>query len=124
MKVAVPTRNGVVDEHFGHCDTFTVFSVGSGSAIENAEIVPSAQGCGCHSNIAATLKEKGVDVMLAGNMGDGALNMLAGHGIQVFRGCSGDARQLVENFLNGKVEDSGQECHHHHGHDEGHTCNH
>jgi len=62
--------------------------------------------------------------MLAGNMGDGALNMLAGHGIQVFRGCSGDARRLVENFLSGNVEDSGEGCHHHHEHEEGHTCNH
>ncbi len=124
MKVAVPTRGNVVDEHFGHCEAYTVFTVDANSKIEKAELLPSPQGCGCKSNIAAILKDMGVSVMLAGNMGGGALNVLNNHGIDVYRGCSGDVRQLVETFLNGNVEDSGEGCHQHEHDKEGHQCNH
>jgi predicted Fe-Mo cluster-binding NifX family protein len=129
MKVAVPTRGNVVDDHFGHCEMYTVFTVDENSKIEKAEILPSPQGCGCKSNIASVLKEMGVSVMLAGNMGNGALNVLNGQGIQVFRGCHGDVRQLVETFLKGYIFDSGVGCQQHeHQHGEennhGHQCGH
>lgn len=124
MKVAVPTRGNEVDGHFGHCEAYTIFTIDTNSKIEKAEILPSPQGCGCKSNIAGVLHEKGVTVMLARNMGGGALNVLNNHGIDVYRGCSGDVNQLVETFLKGKVEDSGEGCHHHEHQGEEHQCSH
>jgi len=124
MKVAVPTRGNVVDDHFGHCEEYTVFTVDEKGKIEKADKLPSPQGCGCKSNIAAILQQSGVSVMLAGNMGNGALNVLQSHGIDVYRGCSGDARQITEAFLQGKIDDSGEGCHHHGQHGEDHQCNH
>lgn len=123
MKLAVPTRGEQVDDHFGHCQAYTVFTVND-NKIEKSETVPSPQGCGCKSNIASVLKQMGVTVMLAGNMGTGALNILNRQGINVYRGCSGDVRQLADAFLQGNINDSGEGCHHHDGHDEGHQCNH
>lgn len=124
MKVAVPTRGNVVDDHFGHCEMYTIFTINENQKIENTEILPSPQGCGCKSNIASVFKQMGVTVMLAGNMGGGALNVLNSHGIKVYRGCSGDVHQLVESYLLDKVNDSGIGCDHH-GHHEGeHQCNH
>ncbi len=124
MKLAVPTRNNFVDDHFGHCEAFTIFTVDANNKIENAEILPSPQECGCKSNIAAILKEKGVSVMLAGNMGGGALNVLQHHGIQVVRGCSGDVHKVAEDFLAGNIEDSGIGCHNHQHHGDDHVCKH
>jgi predicted Fe-Mo cluster-binding NifX family protein len=124
MKIAVPTRNNVVDDHFGHCEAYTVFTIDANKKIEKEEKLQSPQGCGCKSNIAATLEADGVRVMLAGNMGGGAFNILQNHGIQVYRGCSGDVRQLVETFLKGNIEDSGIGCLHHEDHGEGHVCSH
>ncbi|HEY9123082.1 MAG TPA: NifB/NifX family molybdenum-iron cluster-binding protein, partial [Bacteroidales bacterium] len=124
MKIAVPTRDNFVDSHFGHCEAYTVFTINENKQIEKTEMLPSPQGCGCKSNIAGVLREKGVSVMLAGNMGGGALNVLSNHGIQVYRGCAGDVRQLVELFLQGKIADSGMGCQHHEHHDDGHVCNH
>ena len=123
MKVAVPTSNKVVDNHFGHCKEYTVFTIDANNKIEKAEMLPSPQGCGCKSDIAAILRESGVSVMLAGNMGGGALNVLQSHGIQVLRGCSGDVHKLIELFLKGNIEDSGEGCHHHENRGEGHICN-
>lgn len=124
MKIAIPTRGNVVDDHFGHCEAYTVFNIDENKKIIGSEILPSPQGCGCKSNIASVLKEKGVSVMLAGNMGNGALNVLNSHEIDVYRGCSGDVRQLTEAFLQGKIGDSGEGCHHHEQHGEEHQCNH
>jgi len=114
MKIAVPTsQNNTVDAHFGHCECYTLFTIADDNTIANTEVLQSPQGCGCKSNIASTLKEMGVNVMLAGNMGVGAVNVLNRQDIEVYRGCSGDISKLVLKFVNGQVDDSGQTCDHH-----------
>ena len=124
MKIAVPTRGNEVDDHFGHCEAYTVFTIDENKIITGTEILPSPQGCGCKSNIAEILKQKGILVMLAGNMGGGALHVLNNHGIEVYRGCSGDVRKVAETYLLGNTIDSGEGCHHHEEHGEEHQCNH
>jgi predicted Fe-Mo cluster-binding NifX family protein len=123
-KIAIPTRNNTVDGHFGHCEMYTVFTA-SGNEIIHNEILPSPQGCGCKSDIAAVFQQMGVTTMLAGGIGQGAINVLNRHGINVIRGCSGDVNQVAELFIKGQLTDSGETCDHHdHHHDEGHTCHH
>lgn len=112
MKIAVPTREGVVDDHFGHCDHYTIFTVEGGTVVESMSL-PSPQGCGCKSNIASVLEQMGITVMLAGNMGEGAKNKLSQHNIRVIRGCAGEVSAVVEAFLKGFVFDSGIGCHAH-----------
>lgn len=109
MKIAVPTRDNRIDDHFGHCDHYTIYTVENKSVVERTTL-PSPQGCGCKSGIAADLQQLGVEVMLAGSMGDGALNKLAAHGIRVFRGCTGEVDAVVESYLRGFVFDSGVGC--------------
>jgi len=113
MKIAVPTHRNMVDDHFGHCEAFTVFTINEKNEIISDEIVPSPAGCGCKSNIAQTLSEMGVKMILAGNMGEGAVNVLKNNGIAVVRGCRGDVRKTAENWLNGALTDSGITCSNH-----------
>jgi len=125
MKIAIPTRGTVVDEHFGHCEIYTIVTADEKGNLVRSENLPSPQGCGCKSDIASVLKQLGVKVMLAGNMGNGALNVLTSHGIQVYRGNSGDVHQLAEAYVQGRIADSGESCHQH-GHHESaeHVCQH
>ena len=74
MKIAVPTRDGRVDDHFGHCAYYTIFNIIDGKVADVTKMA-SPQGCGCKSGIAPVLKQMGVAVMLAGNMGQGAKNV-------------------------------------------------
>jgi predicted Fe-Mo cluster-binding NifX family protein len=118
MKIAIPTRGTEVDNHFGHCEMYTVITADDNHNITKTEILPSPQGCGCKSNIAAVFQQAGVTVMLAGGIGEGAINVLGAHGIEVVRGCSGDVITLAERFLKGELVDSGISCsqhQHHHG---------
>ena len=60
-----------------------------------------------------TLSQMGVSMMLAGNMGQGAVNVLNSQGIEVLRGCSGDVKAVTEQWLAGRLKDSGVACHEH-----------
>lgn len=110
LKIAIPTCDGKVDDHFGHCQHYTIFEVGRDKSIKGEQTLPAAEGCGCKSNIATTLREMGVTILLAGNMGEGAKNVLTEQNIQVVRGCSGDVHQVVTDFLAGKISDCGYGC--------------
>jgi predicted Fe-Mo cluster-binding NifX family protein len=128
MKIAVPvTRNNNVDEHFGHCEYYNVFSISDDKKVTGIQTIPSPQGCGCKSNIAGVLAAEGVSIMLAGGIGGGAIQVLNHAGIQVVRGCSGNATAVVTLYLSGLVTDSGESCHAHeahHEHNNGHSCSH
>lgn len=127
MKIALPvTNSNQIDDHFGHCESYSVYTINDKNEITDVKNIPSPQGCGCKSNIASVLANEGVTVMLAGGIGGGAINVLNYSGIEVIRGCSGDANKIVKMYLAGKINDSGETCsHHEHHHDgeHGHVCN-
>lgn len=117
MKIALPTRDGQIDNHFGHCDHFTVLEVNEQREVIAKTVLESPQGCGCKSNIATTLAALGVEWMLAGNMGQGAVNVLTAQNIRVVRGCSGPVDTVAAEWLKGNVTDTLVACDHH-------DCNH
>ncbi len=120
IKIAVASRDNQVDDHFGHCQYFTVFTI-QNKKVVNKEILHSPDGCGCKSNITVTLNEKNVTEMLAGTIGQGAISKLNAAGISVIRGCSGGIDSLLDDYLAGKLSDSGQVCSQH---GDGHSCSH
>jgi predicted Fe-Mo cluster-binding NifX family protein len=110
MKIALPSNGSEVDEHFGHCQSFTIFTVDDKNQIVSEETLTPPPGCGCKSSIVPQLAGMGVSVMLAGNMGGGAVSILAGNGIKVVRGCTGNVREVARAWLAGQVDDSGSSC--------------
>lgn len=126
MKIAVPiTKENYIDSHFGHCESYGVFTISEKNDIAGIKRVESPQGCGCKSDIAGALASDGVTLMLAGGIGTGAINVLNNSGIEVIRGCSGDATEVVKLYLSGLVKDSGSSCHQHEvHHQDGHQYRH
>lgn len=128
MKIAVPVTNeNQIDSHFGHCESYGVFTISDNNEIAGIKSFESPKGCGCKSDIASVLASDGVSVMLAGGIGGGAMNVLNNSGIEVIRGCSGDATEVVKLYLKGLVEDSGSSCHQHEAHNQhgaSHSCSH
>lgn len=68
MKIAIPTRADAIDDHFGHCESYSIFTIGNNKNIVGTETLASPQGCGCKSNIASALQDKDVTVLLASKM--------------------------------------------------------
>jgi len=124
MKIAIPvTRENRVDDHFGHCEFYGVYTISEKNEIVDVQTIKSEQGCGCKSNIAGVLANQGVTIMLAGGIGGGAINVLNQWGIDVVRGCSGNAAEIVKEYVSGNLTDSGESCHQHEQHQgEGHQC--
>lgn len=125
IKIAVPvTSFNTIDEHFGHCEKYAIYSLDK-NEIASKKYMDAPQGCGCKSNISEILANEGVGIMLAGGIGDAAINVLNNSGIEVIRGCSGNADQAVKDYLSGKIQDSGESCQQHENHhNNDHTCEH
>ena len=113
MKIALPSNGREIEDHFGHCQGFTIFTVDDENKILSEDTLIPPQGYGCKSSVVPQLAGMGVSMMLAGNMGSGAVGILASHGIKVVRGCTGDVREVAEAWLAGKVVDSGADCQSH-----------
>ncbi|MFW9597634.1 MAG: NifB/NifX family molybdenum-iron cluster-binding protein, partial [Paludibacter sp.] len=113
------------DQHFGHCEFYSIYTIES-NKVTNKQILESPKGCGCKSNIAYDLAEMNVKVMLAGGIGNGAVNVLKAQNIEVIRNCSGDVDVLVNDYLAGKITDGGANCaaHDEHQSSDAHVCNH
>jgi len=116
MKIAIPTSGKEVNSHFGKSEAFTIYTLNEKQEIENQEVMPSEKGCGCKSNLAEELAAKGVTVLLAGNMGQGAVNKLKLSNIEVFRGYSGEAEAVLKRYLSGDKGTSIVCDHHDHQH--------
>jgi len=100
MKIAVPTRANAVDDHFGYCLYFTIFTAEKGQIVEET-ILETIGGQGFKYNTEEVLKNCGVSVILAGEVTDGSLQRLSSNGIKVIRGCCGDVKEVIHNYLAG-----------------------
>ena len=115
-RIAVTYENGLIFQHFGHTETFKVYDVENG-LVEKSEIIEN-EGAG-HEALADLLKEKGVDVLICGGLGNGAMNALQEAGIEVVSGAEGQADEAVRAYLAGELESRGVNCDHHgEGHEE------
>jgi predicted Fe-Mo cluster-binding NifX family protein len=55
----------------------------------------------------------GVEVIIAGGMGGGAVEIFNERNIEVIVGASGDARAAAEAYLKGELKSTGSVCHKH-----------
>lgn len=112
MKIAIPTAGNHVDEHFGHARTFTIFTLDDANTVIEEETFFPPSGCGCQSTVGLTMQAKGVTLMLAGNIGQGAMAKMGEHGITVIRGCQGDIHDVLQRWLKGEITDLNIFCDH------------
>lgn len=116
MKIAVTYENGNVFPHFGHTEAFKVYEVEDGK-IMSAEVIGS-DGAG-HEALAGVLLDKGIEVLICGGIGAGAVSALSEAGIEVCSGADGNADDAVRAFLSGELKNGGVNCSHHEEEEEG-----
>ncbi len=115
MKIAVASENGKVTEHFGHCEGFMIFDTENNQIIKSETIANPGHRPGVLPNY---LNDKGVNVIISGGMGRGAVEIFNEKDIEVIVGVSGDARLAVEVYLKGELKSTDSVCHEHQHHDE------
>jgi ATP-binding protein involved in chromosome partitioning len=112
MKIAIPTNSGRLSSHFGHCEKFALVDVDAEQrvvlGVEYAE--PPAHEPGA---LPKWLSEQGVQLVIAGGMGSRAQQLFQQFGIESIVGApDGEARELAEDYLNGRLQLGGNACDH------------
>ena len=131
MKICIPTSEGKLCGHFGHCDSFTFAEINpeTKEIISIEERVPE-EGISCQS--ASWISEQGVSKVLAGGMGGRPMMMFAQNGVEVVTGCSElPVKEVLEKYMTNSLETGENSCggeghdHSHcHHHGAGHHCKH
>lgn len=112
--IAVPYLQGNVNAHFGSTQAFLIVRAADGK-VEQTDLYEALGMQHSHSGIAGFLKERGVEVILAGGMGAPMQQALKQVGFELYCGVSGPALEAVETFLRGEIEQSEASCGHHQG---------
>jgi C_GCAxxG_C_C family probable redox protein len=115
MKVAVASENGMVTEHFGHCEGFMIFDIENNQILKSKTIANPGHRPGFLPNF---LADRGVNVIISGGMGGGAVEIFNERNVEVVVGAKGDAEAAVEAYLQGSLKSTGSVCHEHQHHDE------
>ena len=111
MRIAIsatgPTLDAEVDPRFGRCQYFIIADPETMEfeAVDNSSAM-AAGGAGIAAGQA--IVDKGVQVILTGNCGPNAYQVLSSAGIQVITGVSGKVKDAVEDYQLGKFQASTQ----------------
>ncbi len=112
MKIAIPLKDGLLDAHFGHCDTFALLNVDMEqkniASREDVEAPPHEPGL-----LPAWLAERGVNLVITGGMGKKAVDLCQEQQIQVIMGAASlEPEALVTSFLDGALLSGNNACDH------------
>jgi predicted Fe-Mo cluster-binding NifX family protein len=112
MKIAVPTAEGILCPHFGHCEKFVICDVDmeQKKIINKEECIPPPHDVGV---IPRWLNEKSVNLIIAGGMGVKAQQFFQQYGITVVTGASAEhAQKVILDYLNGALVTGANACDH------------
>ncbi len=112
MKIAIPTANGKLCIHFGHCDTFALIDVNEDTKeiLSEKYIVPPPHEPGL---LPRWLAEKGADCIIAGGMGSKAQNIFKKNNITVITGAACETpAEVARDFLNNQLVTGDNACDH------------
>lgn len=115
MKIAVASEKGAVAGHFGHCEAFIIFDTQDGKIVSREDVANPGHRPGFLPNF---LGDRGVEVVISGGMGGGAVDIFNERKIEVILGASGQADTAVEAYLRGELKSTGSICHKHEHADE------
>jgi ATP-binding protein involved in chromosome partitioning len=112
MKIAIPTMNGELCMHFGHCEVFTIMNVDAETkkivSVDNLVPPPHEPGV-----LPKWLGDMKVDVIIAGGMGMRAQQLFSANNVKVVVGAStGKPEDIVHSYLNDSLTTGDNVCDH------------
>jgi predicted Fe-Mo cluster-binding NifX family protein len=110
MKFAIPLAEGKLTAHFGHCKEFALIDVESEEIKAKEILVPPPHEPGV---LPKWLHEQGVNVIIAGGMGQRAQTLFAEKDITVIVGAPvEDPETLVKSYLKNTLVSGDNLCDH------------
>ncbi|OQX24359.1 MAG: ATPase [Desulfobacteraceae bacterium IS3] len=110
MKFAIPLANGKLTAHFGHCQEFALVDVEADQIKKKEVVVPPPHEPGV---LPKWLHDLGINVVIAGGMGQRAIGLFEEKGIKVVTGASAlDPETLIMSYLNNTLKTGSNVCDH------------
>ncbi|MCB1756874.1 MAG: nitrogen fixation protein [Gammaproteobacteria bacterium] len=114
MKIAITSQNRKsITEHAGRCRNFWVFHTGQESILEKELLELSKEQSFHESDQGEPHPLDDIDVLIAGDMGQGLLARLERKGIKGLVTTETDPEKAVMSFLQGTLETKSPNPHHH-----------
>ena len=110
MKIAIASDGKMVSGHFGHCEGFSIYLVKDDKIVEDGFLPNPGHRPGF---LPLFLADQGVDVVISGGMGGGAIDILNEKGIKVVTGASGVSKEVAEKYQQGKLISTNSVCKEH-----------
>ena len=107
---AIPTIDGKLCAHFGHCENFAIIETEDQKIISEAFVSPPVHQPGVYPRF---LAENGVSTIISGGMGQKAIQLFTQNNIEVCMGVDSELpRQLVEQYMKGQLQTGQNLCDH------------
>ena len=111
MRIAVsatqPNLDAEVDSRFGRCPYFVIVDPDT-MGFEEVDNINSVAGGGAGIAAAQMIIERDIQVVLTGNCGPNAYEVLEAASIQVFTGISGKIQDVLTMYKNGELQETTQ----------------
>jgi len=107
MKIAVSSNDSslrsTLDVRFGRAESFIIYDLEQNTyqSIDNTQNLSSAQGAGIQS--AQNLVNAGVEVLITGNVGPKAFQVLKTAGVDIYLTKQTTIQEAIDNFKAGKL---------------------
>ena len=101
-----------------HLDKYGVTAVNYNRDLEIFPVLKEILFKITNENVYYSPTDMGVNVIISGGMGGGAVDIFNEKNIEVVVGASGDSTDIVKAYLKGELESTGSVCHEHSHHDE------
>jgi len=109
-RIAIPLENGILCSHFGHCQQFAILDTDSNLITNESFITPPPHEPGL---LPGWLAEKGVTDVIAGGMGQRAIELFNRQNINVFVGAQlKSPADLTNDLLNQSLVAGANYCDH------------
>ena len=110
MKIAIPMADGKLTAHFGHCKEFALIDVEENRIRSKETLIPPPHEPGV---LPGWLHQMGADVVIAGGMGQRAINLFEENSIKVVVGAPClEPEALVSGYLSGELVGGANVCDH------------
>lgn len=118
MKIAITydKETGTVFQHFGRTEFFKIFEIEDGKILSSQIIDNGGNG---HHALPPYLKGLGVETLILGNRGQGAIDAISAAGLKEIPGITGSADEAAALFARGELRGNfAAKCNHHGEHHE------
>ena len=110
IKIAIACEKDIVTQHFGHCQNFNIYDIENNEIVNESSVDNPGHRPGFLPNF---LNDIGINVIISGGMGGGAIDIFNEKGIKTVIGASGNAKDTVVKYIKGELVSTDSACKEH-----------